>query len=189
MEALVVCLVIALATLSAMPAVDHLRTSGRGEAASRRMASVFRHERMIAVARRTHRGVWFDRGPRGWRYRVVEDGNGNGVRTAEARSGEDPTRSGPHHLQDTVERVRPGFPAGGPYTSPPPGASVLEDLDDPVKFGRSDIVSFSPLGRSSSGTLYLDDGAGGLWAVVVFGPTVRVRIWRWDARRKRWIRS
>jgi hypothetical protein len=85
--------------------------------------------------------------------------------------------------------VRLGFPSDGPFTSPPPARDPIEQLEDPVKFGRSNIVSFSPLGRSSSGTLYLDDGAGGLWAVVVFGPTVRVRIWRWDGAMRRWRRS
>ena len=64
--------------------------------------------------------------------------------------------------QDRVEHVRPGFPDRGPFRAPPPGSGPLRDLDDPVKFGRSDLVSFSPLGRSSSGTVYLEDGRGGL---------------------------
>jgi len=185
-ETLVVVALVGILVLSAAPAVEHLRTAGRGDAAARHMAALFRRMRMEAVAVRRHRGLWFDRGPRGWRFRVVEDGNGNGLRTAEVRSGADPTRSGPHHLQDVVERVAPGFPGPGPYPAPPPGSGSLSDLDDPVKFGRSDLVSFSPLGRASSGTLYLDDGAGGLWAVVVFGPTTRVRLWRWDPRSRAW---
>ena len=120
---------------------------------------------------------------------MVADGNGNGLRTAEIRDGTDPTLDGPFHLQDRVEHTQPGFPGAGPFTSPPPSSGPLRDLDDPVKFGRSDIISFSPIGRSSSGTVYLKDGAGGLWAVVLYGPTVRVRIWRWDPRARLWKRT
>ena len=182
-------LLVGLAALSAAPALDHLRTAGRGRAAARELASTFRLLRAEAVAVRRSRGLWFDDGPRGWRFRVVADGNGNGLRTDEIRDGTDPTLEGPFHLQDRVEHVGPGFPGPGPYTTPPPGAGTLDDLADPIKFGRSDVVSFSPLGRSSSGTVYLDDGAGGLWAVVLYGPTVRVRIWCWDGRARVWRRT
>jgi hypothetical protein len=55
-----------------------------------------------------------------------------------------------------------------------------------VQFGRSDVVSFSPRGASSSGTLYVTDGKDALYAVVVFGPTVRLRVWRFLRREHRW---
>jgi hypothetical protein len=117
---------------------------------------------------------------------VVEDGNGNGLRTAEIRRGVDPTISGPHHLQDRVEDVRLGFPPGGPFPRIPPRAGNIVDTDDPVQFGRSDIVAFSPLGRSSSGTLYITDGRRGLFGIVLFGPSTRVRVWRYDTVGGKW---
>ena len=57
-----------------------------------------------------------------------------------------------------------------------------------MRFGRSDLVSFSPDGSASSGTLYVTDGRDGLYAVVLFGPTARVRVWRFDRRNGRWTR-
>lgn len=185
-EVLVVVFVVSLVALAAAPAVEHLRGAGRGAAGARVLVGLFREARMEAVARRRSHGYWFDLGPRGWRFRKVVDGNGNGLRTAEVRAGTDKTVRPPVYLQDVVARVRPGFPAAGPYRQPPPMNGPIPGVDDPIRFGRSDLVSFSPLGRSSSGTVYLDDGAGGLWAVVVFGPAVRLRVWRWDPRAGVW---
>jgi hypothetical protein len=59
-------------------------------------------------------------------------------------------------------------------------------VDDPIRFGRGDLVAFSPLGSSSSGTIYLTDGRSELWAVVLYGATARVRVWRFDRTAGRW---
>jgi hypothetical protein len=57
-----------------------------------------------------------------------------------------------------------------------------------VRFGRSTIVSFGPTGSASSGTVYVTDGLQGLYAVVLFGPTARLRVWRFDPVEGRWTR-
>ena len=126
-------LLVGLAAMSASPALEHLRSAGRGRAGARELASTFRLLRAEAVARRQFRGLWFDHGPRGWRWRVVADGNGNGLRTAEVRDGTDPTLEGPYHLQDRVEHVRPGFPGPGPFTAPPPGSGPRSRRSDQVR--------------------------------------------------------
>ena len=48
-----------------------------------------------------------------------------------------------------------------------------------LRIGRSKIVSFSPLGSSTTGTLFLSNRYGLVYAVVVFGSTGRVRIARY----------
>jgi hypothetical protein len=58
--------------------------------------------------------------------------------------------------------------------------------DDPVRFGRSDLVSFTPVGSASSGTLYVTDRRHALFAVVLFGPTARLRVWRFVPAERRW---
>ena len=93
----------------------------------------------------------------------------------------------PHRLEDRVSGIRPGFPGDGPFPRIS-GPGTISNLDDPVQFGASNLISFSPLGRSSSGTLYLTDGRQQLYGVVLFGPTTRVRVWRYDARAGRWKR-
>jgi prepilin-type N-terminal cleavage/methylation domain-containing protein len=184
-EALVVLAIAGLAIAIAVPATASLRMNGRCAAGARMMAGVFRQLRFQSVALRKNRGAWFHLVDGSWVWHLVEDGNGNGLRTAEIRAGTDVILSGPHRLQDVVHPVRPGFPEGS-FPRVPPGSGSLRNLDDPVKFGRSDIVSFSPLGRSSSGTLYLTDGGEHLYAVVLFGPSTRIRIWRFDKKERRW---
>ena len=138
------------------------------------------------MALNRHHGLFFEELEGGWAWFVVRDGNGNGLRTSEVRSGTDETLSGPHRLEDHMPGVGLGFPAGCSIPGIPPRRGIIEDLADPVKFGRSNLISFSPLGSSSSGTLYVSDRSHKLYGVVLFGPTARVRVWRFDIRERRW---
>ena len=184
-ELLVVLALAAIGLAVALPAAANLRTDGRCAAGARHMVGTFRKLRSQSVALRKYRGVYFFRQNGGWVFSTVEDGNGNGLRTAEVRSGTDPVLDGPFRLEDRFRPVRPGFPFGA-VRQLPPSSGWLADLDDPVKFGRSDIISFSPLGRSSSGTLYLTDGVDRLYAVVLYGPSTRIRVWRYRRGDRRW---
>ncbi len=185
-ETMVILALIAMSLTVSVPALSMLRQRGRTAAGARVLASELHRMRWMSVAHRRGMGLWFERGPQGWQWHVVEDGNGNGLRTAEIRSGVDRKRSGPHRLETRVEGVSLGFPPGAAIPQIPPRRGTIPSGADPVRFGRSDIVAFSPLGRSSSGTLYVTDGADGLFAVVLFGPGTRVRVWRYDRGSESW---
>ena len=172
----------------ALPAAAHLRSSGRVAAGARIVAGMFAEQRFKSIALHNTRGYSFELLPTGWAWREVEDGNGNGLRTAEVRSRVDRTVHPPRRLEEDVEHVVFGIPPGGPYPEAPPGTGTITEGDDPVRFGTSDLVSFTPLGRASSGTVYLTDGADGLCAVVLFGATARTRVWRWDRGAGQWTR-
>ena len=58
----------------------------------------------------------------------------------------------------------------------PPDRGTLSG--DPIRFGRSDILSFSPLGTATPGTFYLV-GDGAQAAVRVTGGSARVRLMVW----------
>jgi len=63
---------------------------------------------------------------------------------------------------------------------------VLHAGDDPVQFGGSDIVSFSPTGESSSGAIYLNrpgERAPGRRGVRALGP---LRVWSFDPVQHLW---
>jgi prepilin-type N-terminal cleavage/methylation domain-containing protein len=187
-ELLVVLGILALLVGVAIPAAAYVRDQGRVAAGARYMATAFQAARWNSVAHRKARGFAFERLGSDWVFRIVEDGNGNGLRTSEVRKGVDRVLSGPHRLGEFVEGVEPGFPPGGPFPKIPPEKGFISDTSDPVQFGSSDLVSFTPLGSSSSGTLYLTDGREALYGVVLFGPTVRVRVWRYDRKAGRWTR-
>jgi len=185
-ELLVVLAVIALALLVAVPGWSALSSTARTGAAAREMAMRLAATRWKSVSAGVAHGLWFRRDAQGWGWYEVRDGNENGLRTAELLDGTDLVLSGPHRLEQSVPGVRLGIPPLGAIPRIPPATGSLVNLADPVQFGRSDIVAFSPLGRASSGTLYVTDGGDGLFGVLLYGPTSRVRVWRYARRTREW---
>jgi len=185
-ELLAVLAVVAIAVAVALPAAATLREAGRAAAGARTMATVLSAQRWKGIAGHRTRGLQFRRTGAGWSWREVADGNGNGLRSAEIASGVDAVLGPDARLEQQVEFVTLGFPPGGPFPEAPPGRQMLAAGDDPVRFGRSSLISFSPVGSASSGTLYVTDGRAGLYAVVLFGPTARLRVWRWRPEERRW---
>jgi hypothetical protein len=175
-----------LALSAAVPALAAAAANARTAAAARQMALTFQAARWRAVTTGVGHGLAFERDAAGWRWTVVADGNGNGLRTADVRSGADPAVEGPHRLEHRVRGVTLGFPPGGTFPRIPPASGAIHDDGDPIRFGSVDLVSFGPLGTSSSGTVYVTDRQRTLFAVVLYGTTVRVRVWRYDPRARRW---
>ena len=56
-----------------------------------------------------------------------------------------------------------------------------------VRFGASQIASFSPEGSCTAGTLYLRSLRGLQYAVRLGNVTGRTRILRYDAAARRWV--
>jgi prepilin-type N-terminal cleavage/methylation domain-containing protein len=185
-ELLAVLAIMAMAVAVALPAAAMLRDGGRAAAGARAMATLLSAERWKSVAAHRIQGLQFRQAGGAWSWREVEDGNGNGLRSAEITRGIDRVLTDDDTLERQVSDVRLGFPPGGTYPEAPPGTDTLSAGDDPVRFGRSDLVSFSPLGSSSSGTIYVTDGRSALYAIVLFGPTCRLRVWRYLPRERRW---
>ena len=187
-EILVVLAIVAIAVAVALPAAATLRDAGRAAAGARTMATLLSAQRWKSVTGRRVRGLQFWKIGSSWSWREVADGNGNGLRTTEITRGVDPVLTPDETLEHQVPHVTLGFPPGGPFPEAPPGTETLRAGDDPVRFGSSDLVSFAPVGSASSGTLYVTDGQRGLCAVVLFGPTARLRVWRWLPEERRWTR-
>ena len=185
-ELVTVLAILAMAVAVAFPAAAMLRDGGRAAAGARTMATILSAQRWKSVAGHRIRGLQFRKVGSGWSWREVADGNGNGLRTAEITRGIDPVLTEDNALWRQVPDVTLGIPPGGPYPEAPPGTEKLSAGDDPVRFGRSDLVSFGPGGSASSGTLYVTDGRRGLFAVVLFGPTARLRVWRFNPEERRW---
>jgi Tfp pilus assembly protein FimT len=175
-----------IALLIALPTLASMRAEGRVAAGARQLAMTFHALRWKSVAHNRNHGLLFEHTGSGWAWFEVRDGNGNGLRSAEIETGTDVVLSGPHRLEESDPCIALGFPPNAYLPNIPPRSGAIGALDDPVKFGRSDLVSFSPLGSASSGTLYVTDGRHKLYAVVLFGPTSRVRVWRLDVRQGEW---
>jgi len=160
------------------------RVRSAAGALGRRMVAA----RWQAVAGATSVGLRFEPEGDGWRVASYLDGDGDGIRTSDIRSGRDTPSAPAFRPGDGHGSVHFGIPAGVRLPRVPPSTGWIEGGEDPIRFGSSDIASFSPLGSATSGTAYLTDRAGRLAAVVVYGPTARVRVWMFDAQAGEWRR-
>ena len=115
--------------------------------------------------------------------RLYVDGNGNGVLQRDIDRGTDPPLTGVEwldaHARDVSLRInQPVTDAGG--------SGSLEAGSDPLRIGRTALVTFSPLGSSSSGTLYVAAHRGPQMAIRLYGASGRVRVLMFDARSGQW---
>lgn len=185
-EAVVVIALVGVCLLTTLPALAERRGEVTAAAGARQLAMALHALRWTCAAKGRYGGMLFERDGVGWGWRIFEDGNGNGVRIADVRRGVDRPMADRVTLERLGSGARLGFPLQGAIPAIPPSRGTLTDLDDPVRFGVNDLVSFSPIGTASSGTIYITDGRRALYAVVLFGQAGRVRVWRFDARTRRW---
>jgi len=111
------------------------------------------------------------------------DGNGNGVLQKDIDRHIDPALTTTEWLDDHARGVslRINQPIAGVGGGPDLAAG-----DDPLRIGNSSLVSFSPLGSATSGTLYVAARQGPQMAIRIYGATGRVRVLMFDARARQW---
>jgi len=187
LELLVATTVTLLVGVATLPAMGQFLGSARTAAAARLLVVRLQGLRAKSISRACSHGLLFERDEQGWFWFEVRDGNGNGLRTTEVRQGKDDRLSGPHRLSDLLPQVDLGFPAGRSIPRIPPRRGSIRDLQRPVRFGNTGLLSFSPLGTSSSGTLYLSDGKRRLMAIVLYGRSGRIRVWMHDLEEGTWV--
>jgi prepilin-type N-terminal cleavage/methylation domain-containing protein len=178
LELLIVLAILGILLLFTVPLVASTVARERLHAASLEMALTFRGLRQRAVTEGRTYGLRFVAAGSSWAYSLYRDGNGNGIRTADILSGKDPLVSGPDDPATRFEGIRVGLP-DAPVPQIPPATGPIPTPADPIKFGNGNLVTFSPGGSVSGGTLYLTDGAR-VAAVVAYGPTGRIRLQRFD---------
>jgi type II secretory pathway pseudopilin PulG len=180
LELLLVLGLLALVASMTVPVAAHAMDAGRARHAAGFVASRLRMARMEAVQKIHSVGVVFQMTNGRWTFSICEDGNGNGMRTADIAAGVDPCLEGPHDLAAMFSGASIGV---DPTLPGPEGSSASAD---PVRFGASDIASFSSIGSCTPGTLYLRSNRGVQYAVRVGGATGRTRILRYDRGRDTW---
>jgi Tfp pilus assembly protein FimT len=154
----------------AFASLDH----SRGLAAARFLAARMALARTQAVSRSATMALVFERDARGVAFRVYQDGNHNGVLAADILRRIDRPVDDPVRLFEQF----PGVAIGVTPATP---------TDDPVRLGGSDILSFTPSGTSSSGTIYVSGSDGTQWAVRILGVTARARVLRYVPESGEWV--
>lgn len=179
-ELLVAAALIASLTGLAAPATAHSVDVSRARDASGFIAARFRLARQHAVFRAESVGLVFDSVDSRWLLRVCVDGNGNGLRRAEIADGTDTCPDGPYDVSRMFPGVNIAVDPGLRGPEGEPGSS------DPVRFGSSDMASFSPEGTGTAGSLFLRSGKGRQFVVRVGNITGRTRVLRYDPGSRNW---
>ena len=144
----------------------------------------FYRARSYAISRNRNVGLKFRKnGPR-HEWTMYADGNGNGVLSSEISSGVDPQMG--VYLPWSRNDVLPGIMTDIRVPDPSSPGSYLDRIDDPIRFNNSDICSFSGIGESTPGSVYLWDGRDRMAVVRVFGATAKVRTLYYRRGEKGW---
>ena len=182
-ELLIGCGVLSVLLGMALPIVLTTRDDMSVRGAARHLAGQAMLVRAQAVRRGTAVGLRFESTTDGYRYGSYVDGDGDGIRTTDILEGVD-TELHP------AERLRDRFPsvsfALDPGLPPVDGRRAVGDRFDPIRLGRSDILTYTPLGTSTSGSVYLKGRTGQQYAVRILGTTGRLRVLRFDAEAGAW---
>jgi Tfp pilus assembly protein FimT len=168
------CAVVCVACAVAIPHTLSTIERSRAVAAARYLASRMALARAQAVSRSTTIALRFLEAPAGVTITVIQDGNQNGVRTRDIELAIDRPIDEPVTLSDLFPGVEIGL------TAQTPGS-------DPVQLGASNILSFTPHGTASSGSVYIRGRDGTQWVVRVLGATGRTRVLRFVPTSGEWI--
>jgi type II secretory pathway pseudopilin PulG len=166
----------------AVPPINAYRAESQLLGAGREFKGRFRTARSIATRSGVYTAMRFERRGGRWQYAIYQDGDNDGVNAADIAAGRDRRIAGPFPLDGAAPGVRVGINAGVP--APPPDTGVLDPTGDPIRFGPGEMLSFSPLGGATPGTLYLA-GPVRQAAVRVNGGNGRVRLML--CRGRRWV--
>jgi hypothetical protein len=168
----------AVAVPQYLSGIDDFRVSG----AARYVSARLQRARMEAVMRSSAVAIHFAQTSIGYSYAVYLDGNGNGVRTMEIQNGVDRRLQAAERLGDHFSGVEFGTILGLPPIDPRGTAPGT----DPIRLGGSSLATFTALGTSSTGTVYIRGSRGAQYAVRIFGDTGKTRILKFVRRTGRW---
>ena len=147
--------------------VDRTRAAGAASYVAGRMAMA----RFEAVRRSAYVAIQFLEQPDGYWLQTYVDGNRNGVLTRDIarwhRSADHRPRTARLSLHGSGVRY------SAHVTGIDPGPF---NASDPVQIGSTTLLSFSPTGSSTSGTLFIRGLRGNQFAVRVLGATGRTRV-------------
>jgi hypothetical protein len=145
------------------------------------MASLVHLARLEALKRHANVALRFEPDEADFQFGLYVDGNGNGVRTADIDAGVDRRIRPMERIDHQCPGVRFALEDGVPDID---GAAAGDA--GAIRVGRSRMVSFSPIGASTSGTVYLLGRGKRQFAVRVLGPTGRVRLFEYSFAAEEW---
>lgn len=174
--------VMAIVAAAAVPLAHGSVDRSRAAAAARYVAARMAVARFEAVKRSAFVAIRFTENADGYWLRAYVDGNANGVLSDDiARDIDKPITSAErldYHFPGVTFGIEPNV------TSLDPGQPL--NVADPIQIGPSTLLSFSPNGSSTSGTLFIRGRRANQFAVRVLGATGRTRVFQFSFEEGIW---
>ena len=185
LELLAVLAILGVVVLLGIPALSEILAEDGLSTAAREVSAILHAARARAVFQGAEVGVKWISNAGDLVLSVYQDGNGDGVRTADIKKGIDRLVAGPYWLGARYPGIDFSFVPGMNGTDP--SGDPIGNLADPIRFGKSNICSFSPVGHASPGTVYLSNRKKRQAAVRVTPANAKIQIWTWHGKKMKWI--
>ncbi len=182
-ELLIIVAIVGMMIAITLPSFGKMRRRAALQAATSELRSQFHLTRSRAIAHNVNCGMKFLLLAGQWHFAIYEDGDGDGVRNDDIKSGKDRLIARPRVVLPSSNAVAIGLLD---ITIKDPDGDSLSPVKSPVVFNTSTICSFSPLGQSTPGTIYITDRGNDLYAVRVFGTSAKIRVLRYDRGSGKW---
>jgi hypothetical protein len=176
------CGLTAVVAAVAIPSMHLSREHDQARAAARFVAARLQTVRLEALRRNTVVAMRFDPADEG-RFGIYVDGDGDGVLQRDIDRGIDFALQPVARLSDYFAVVSFRIATNVPG---PDGSGPLVAGSDPIRLGATNLMSFSPLGSATSGTVYLAGRGGPQMAIRVLGATGRMRVLWFDRTTAAW---
>lgn len=170
-EVLIVVAVVGLLGSGAWRALSEFGDARAGREAARAFLGQLRSVAQQARTERRALAVEFDLVEPA-RWRVIADGNGNGVTTADMTMGIDVAETtwtevmGDRRARLAVDRAVPTAD----------GSGIVAAGSSPVQLGAAPRIVFTPRGTSSAGSILVAGRDGRAYAIRLLGTTQRLRL-------------
>jgi prepilin-type N-terminal cleavage/methylation domain-containing protein len=153
----------------------------RARAAARYLSGRIAANRLAAINRSRSIGIRFTPAIPDYAFAAYVDGNANGIRTADVLSGVDAPTGTSRQLASDFRGVHFGLAIGISDVD-----GIRNSSSDGVRIGTARILTLSPDGTATSGTLYLQGGHA-QYAVRVLGATGRTRVLKYESGSRSWV--
>jgi len=175
--------IVATVGATAVPQTVSSVDAYRAAAAARYLSGRMQRARMEAVARSAEVALRFSDTGAGYEFATFLDGNRNGVLTHDILRGIDPELGAPERLADNF----PGVDFGVLPGLPPVDSGGTPPGSDPLKLGASNILAFSAVGTSSSGSVYILGRRRNQFVIRVYGETGKTRVLKFNRSLNQWL--
>ena len=182
LEVLMAMTILVIVAGAAIPLAHSSVDRTRAAAAANYLAGRLSTARFEAVRRSACVAVQFLQRPDGYWLQTYVDGNRNGVLSRDIASGIDLPITANERIDNHFTGIAFGIQPSVTGIDPGPF-----DTSDPVQIGSSSLLSFSPTGSSTSGTLFIHGIRGNQFAVRVLGATGRTRILEFNFGTSTWL--